>query len=644
MQLGLAVFSLIVVFTASYFFLRWNRDNIEPLNLHVNKDIPQIKPLYLQENPKFITKNDKGSKNHRPSKNPHFKTDSNPRGSPNLIDCICPATGLILDQVESMNEKQIDSIINNAERAFKLSNFTETDPFFKKRLLVLKTLQKFVLNNQVWIAKISCRDSGKTLIDASMGEILVTLEKLNWLILHGPKILKNSNRSGPTNFFMKWLKIAEIRYEPLGVVTSIVSWNYPFHNLMGPVIASILTGNSIVVKCSEQVIWSSKIFINLVQNCLIECNVDPNLVQLCYCLPPRSITQSDNLMDEKIDNTANFFTSHPKLKHITFIGSDTIGKKVLSQSINNLTPVVLELGGKDSFIVLDSYNETDLFQLTSIILRGTFQSSGQNCIGIERVIVSQRIYHNLVKCLEERLQKIKFNQGSDIDKTKNDINIDIGAMISSNRFQALQDLIDDAIAKGAKLIQGGKPYSHPLYPLGNYFEPTVLIDVTTEMQITQMEVFGPILVIMKAKDTNHCIEIANTSNFGLGASVFGNDTVENNFVTNNLRTGNVAINDFATFYVCQLPFGGINNSGFGKFGGKEGLRGICNAKSVCLDRFPFKFLRTQIPKQIDYPINDHSSSDNGKPWRFVSSFITASYTYSLKDRLIALKNLIKESI
>lgn len=618
MQTSLAVLTIVIAVTVWY-LLKLNdnlQNDITPLEIDINKDIPQIKPIRLQKHTKFTVSN-----------------EINSTGSSNLIDCICPATGLILDQVQSMNEQQIDNIINNADTAFQLSNFKQRDPYFKKRLQILKTLQNFILNNQEWIAKVSCRDSGKTMVDASMGEILVTLEKINWLILNGPQLLSNSNRPGPTNFFMKWVKRAEVRYEPLGVIAAIVSWNYPFHNLMGPIIASILTGNSIVIKCSEQVIWSSKIFIDLVQQCLIKCNEDPNLVQLCYCLPPRS----------NIDNAANFFTSHPKLKHITFIGSDKIGKLVLSQSIDNLTPVVLELGGKDSFVVLDSYHENDLEKLTSIILRGTFQSSGQNCIGIERVIVSQKNYETLIKCIKQRLTYIDFTQGSDIDKLDNE-NIDIGAMISSNRFQMLQNLITDALAKGAKLISGGKPYKHSLYPMGNYFEPTVLIDVTTDMQITQSEVFGPILVIMKATNTNHCIKLANSSPFGLGASVFGNDPRENDFVTDNLRTGNVAINDFATFYVCQLPFGGINTSGFGKFGGEEGLRGICNAKSICLDSFPLKFLRTQIPKPIDYPINNHSSKDNDKAWRFVQNFITASYTYSMKDRLNAIKNLIKESI
>ena len=162
------------------------------------------------------------------------------------------------------------------------------------------------------------------------------------------------------------------------------------------------------------------------------------------------------------------------------------------------------------------------------------------------------------------------------------------------------------------------------------------MDVTPEMKIAQNEVFGPILVMMKAKNTDHCVQLANSAPFGLGGSVFGADIKECNYVANSLQTGNVAINDFATFYVCQLPFGGINGSGYGKFGGEEGLLGLCNAKSVCFDTLPF--VSTQIPKPLDYPIRN-----NAKAWNFVKSFIVGAYTNSTWQRIKSLFSLAKEA-
>ncbi|CCF60106.1 hypothetical protein KAFR_0J00380 [Kazachstania africana CBS 2517] len=528
----------------------------------------------------------------------------------------CPATGQFLGKFKSMTPQDINDRIKKAEAA-QLEFATAS---IERRLHILVTLRDYILKNQDMLARVACRDSGKTMLDASMGEILVTLEKLAWVIKHGPQVLKTDKRPGPTNFFMKWYKGAEVRYEPLGVVSSIISWNYPFHNLMGPIIAALFTGNSIVVKCSEQVVWSSEFFIEVIRKCLKVCNENEDLVQLCYCLPPTSD-----------DKSANYFTEHPGLKHITFIGSQSVSKSILECAAKSITPVVVELGGKDAFIVLDSVKDLD--KLSSIILRGTFQSAGQNCIGIERVIVSSKNYDTLVSILEKRLNKHALRLGSNID---DDETIDVGAMISDNRFESLESLIQDAVNKGARLLSGGSRYKHPKYPNGCFFKPTLLVDAKPNMKIAQNEVFGPILVMMKAKDTDHCIKLANSAAFGLGGSVFGNNYEECNYVANKLKTGNVAINDFATFYVCQLPFGGIHGSGYGKFGGEEGLLGLCNAKSVCYDKLPF--ISTQIPPPLDYPIKSKDKS-----WAFVKAFITGSYCTSVWQRIKSLLSLAKNS-
>ncbi|CCH60131.1 hypothetical protein TBLA_0C03270 [Henningerozyma blattae CBS 6284] len=534
-----------------------------------------------------------------------------------MIDCYCPATGQYLGQYKSFTMDDIDATVNKSQVAFQ----DWKNSSFDRRLKILISLREFILKHQSEIASVACRDSGKTMIDASMGEILTTLEKLNWTIKHGRRILdKPSYRSGPTNFFMKFYKGSKIQYEPLGPIASIVSWNYPFHNLMGPVISAIITGNTIVVKCSEKVIWSSKFYINLIQKCLLSCNENPDIVQLCYCLPP-------NL---PMDNAANYFTSHPGLKHITFIGSETVAHTILENTAKSMTPTVLELGGKDSLIILDSLPSNQLESLSSIILRGTFQSSGQNCIGIERVIVTSKYYKSLIKIITTRLETHPLKQSSDIDSLSS---VDVGAMISSNRFKHLESLIDDAVKDGAKLLFGGKQYQNKLYPDGNYFEPTVLIDVTPSMKIANEEVFGPILVLMEAKNKADAINISNGSKFGLGNSVFGSRE-DGDFVANKLQSGNVAINDFATFYICQLPFGGTKSSGFGKFNGEEGLLGLCNAKSICYDKIPG--IRTTIPPALDYPMKS-------KAWLFVENFITAAYTMNWYDFIMSLIGLAKNS-
>lgn len=530
---------------------------------------------------------------------------------PDMIQCYCPATGQHLGTYAATTPQEMD---NQIEKAAKAQKAWAMSPISLRRT-VLQTLRRYILDNQDGISRVACRDSGKTRLDALMGEIMVTLEKLKWIIKHGERALKPSQRPGPSSLLLGFMKNAEVRYEPLGVVSSIVSWNYPFHNLMGPIIAAIFTGNAIVVKCSEQVLWSSRWYVELVRMVLRLVGADENLVQLCCCYP----------------ESADHFTCHPSLSHITFIGSKPVAHKVLESASKQLTPCVIELGGKDAFVVLDDV--VDVHAIASIAMRGTFQSAGQNCIGIERVICLPQVYDQLVKIFTARVPKLRV--GSDIDQLDE---IDVGAMISDNRFPMMGELIEDAVSKGARLICGGKPYSHPNYPQGHYFEPTLLVDVDDTMKIFHEEVFGPILTMIKAEDVNDAIRLTNALDFGLGASIFGKDHAQVNMLANKIEAGNVAINDFATFYVAQLPFGGVKNSGYGKFGGEEGLTGLCTCKSVVMDKPVLRWLgiATRIPPPVDYPIENDK-----KAWSFVQSLNIASYDWRMWEVLKSFKNLAK---
>ncbi|OBA19003.1 Aldedh-domain-containing protein [Metschnikowia bicuspidata var. bicuspidata NRRL YB-4993] len=532
-------------------------------------------------------------------------------GESDKIQSYCPATGQYLGSFPCISRKEMDQQISAAAAAQK----SWGDSSFATRKQLMRTLNQFIMDNQENIARVACRDSGKTKLDASMGEIMVTLEKISWIIAHGEKALRSSARPGSSSLLMGLMKNAEVRYEPLGVVSAIISWNYPLHNLIGPVVAALFCGNAIVIKCSEQVVWSSSWFVGMIRVALRLLNINEDLIQLCYCFP----------------EDADYFTSHPGLKHITFIGSKQVAHKVLQSASKELTPCVIELGGKDSVLVMDDV--PDIKALSSVIMRGTFQSAGQNCIGIERVICLPHIYDELVAILNERVATLRL--GSDIDQLDE---IDMGAMISDNRFQQIEDLIQDAVDKGARLLHGGKRYHHPNYPQGHYFAPTLLVDVDTSMKIANEEVFGPVLTMMKARDVEDAIAISNSSEYGLGNSVFGKSFEACDAVAKKLESGNVAINDFATFYVCQLPFGGIKKSGFGKFGGEEGLTGLCNAKAVVTDKPLLRALgvKTAIPPPIDYPI-----ADDKKAWRFVSSLNIASYDTRFWRVVNALKKLAK---
>ncbi|KAF2237812.1 Aldedh-domain-containing protein [Viridothelium virens] len=526
------------------------------------------------------------------------------------IQCYCPTNGKFLGLVNPTTPDGIDRAITKAHEA--QIEWAKTS--FDRRRKVLRTLLKHILDNQDVIARAACLDSGKTMVDASFGEILVTAEKLKWTIDHGEKALRPSKR--PTNLLMMYKK-NEVRYEPLGVVAACVSWNYPFHNLLGPIISSLFTGNAIVLKPSERTAWSSNYFISVVKSALEACGHSPHLVQSVTCWP----------------QAASHLTSHPVLSHITFIGSRPVAHSVASSAAKALTPLTLELGGKDPAIILD--DARNLPAIASILMRGVFQSSGQNCIGIERIVATPKVYPQLLALLEPRIRALRL--GSALDDTGADADeIDMGACISDDGFSRLESLIAAAVKDGARLLCGGRRCVHPRHPAGHYFAPTLLVDVTPEMDIAQQELFAPVAVLMRAADVRDAIRIANATPYALGASVFGSEPYYVNQVVAGLEAGMVSVNDFAAYYAVQLPFGGVKGSGYGRFAGEEGLRSLCNAKSVCEDRTAL--VGTKIPRRLDYPI-----SGGSKPWEMCKGIVELGYRDGWRAKVDALRRLLRNS-
>ncbi|KAJ8517430.1 hypothetical protein ONZ45_g5376 [Pleurotus djamor] len=522
-----------------------------------------------------------------------------------------PASSYHIGTFIADNATEIQDKINRATEAQK--SWKQTT--FTQRRRVCRSLLKWLVDNQEICAQVACRDTGKTLIDASLGEIMTTCSKLEWLINHGERALRPEARAG--NFILSYKK-SEVHYDPLGVVAGIVSWNYPLHNAWSPILAGIFAGNGVVLKCSEKVIWSTNWFVGALSECLRVCGHDPSLVQVVCCYP----------------EDAEALTKSPLIKHITFIGSDTVGRLVAKAAADNLTPVTLELGGKDPAIILP---DTDLKQWISLWMRGIYQNAGQNCIGIERLIVHADQYDDLREMLSDRVSKLRL--GSVLTPTQEGYvyTVDCGAMIDADRFYSLERLITSAEENGAH-VEGGKQFNHVYLDKGSYFLPTIVGPVTPEEEIAQNELFAPIALLMIYEDVEEAIEIANGTKYGLGASVFGPDQKLCLEVAKQLECGMVSINDFGVFYLNQdLPFGGTKGSGYGRFGGAEGLRALTNPKAIMVDRWP-SIIQTSIPKVLDYPLRSLSSS-----WDFASGLIRFAYADSWRTRIQGLVTLIRAS-
>ncbi|KAJ2548071.1 Meiotic Sister-Chromatid recombination aldehyde dehydrogenase [Coemansia sp. RSA 1933] len=530
------------------------------------------------------------------------------KGQPDVIQCFDPATGRSLGQVKATTIDELNDKIGRARIAQK----TWAKTTFEQRRQVLRTLKKFVLSHQREICQVACRDSGKTLVDATLGEVLTTSAKLQWTITYGEAALSTDLRD--PGFLMPY-KRAKVVYQPRGLVSALVSWNYPFHNTIGQVISALFAGNAIIVKASEHVAWSMPYWEQMVKRALNVCGHDPDLVHFVTGFA----------------DVGTAVTSSPLIDHITFIGSPEIGKLVMKSASANLTPVTLELGGKDCAIV---FADADMAQCISMLMRGVFLNSSQNCIGVERILVQDEVYDSFVDEMARRIKAVRV--GSILDDEPN--TVDCGAMVLSNCFDGLESLIEDAVSKGARCLVGGHRYKHPRHPNGQYFAPTLLVDVTPDMDITRNETFGPIMVIMKFTDEKDALDKVHSSPYGLGSNVFSGDRTRGYRVALELRAGMTNINDWGVNFISQsLPLGGVGISGFGRFAGPEGLRALCVEKAITEDCIPF--VKTPVPPVVDYPIKDTE-----KGYEFTQQLVALGYSDTWWDTIKAVIRIVKVSL
>ncbi|THU69023.1 hypothetical protein C4D60_Mb08t09970 [Musa balbisiana] len=515
------------------------------------------------------------------------------------VQCYEPATMKYLGFTQASTPDEVKEHVAQAREAQKIWASSS----FRQRREFLRILLKYIIDHQELICEVSSRDTGKTMVDASLGEIMTTCEKITWLLAEGERWLKPEYRSSGYSMLHKR---AKVEFYPLGVIGAIVSWNYPFHNVFNPMLAAVFSGNAAVIKVSEHASWSGFFYFRIIQAALAAVGAPDNLVHIIT-----GFTETGQALVSSVDK-------------IIFVGSPGVGKMIMQKASETLIPVTLVLGGKDAFIVCE---DIDLPTVVQVAMRGALQSSGQNCAGAERFYVHERIYPDFVDQIVTLVKSVSV--GPPLSGR-----YDMGAICVQEHSEKLQDLVNDALEKGAEIVGRGNFGHLGEDAVDQFFPPTVIVNVDHTMKLMQVETFGPIIPIMKFSSDEEVIKLANDSNYGLGCAVFSGNQKRAIAIASQLHCGVAAINDFASTYMCQsLPFGGVKHSGFGRFAGVEGLRACCLVKSVVEDRW-WPYIKTVIPKPIQYPVAENA-------FEFQESLVEALYGLNVWDRLRALTSVVK---
>jgi len=396
------------------------------------------------------------------------------------------------------------------------------------------------------------------------------VEKLRWTMAEGEAQLRPERM--PSGIFPH--KRASIHYAPRGVVGIVSPWNYPLQNVLGPVVPALFAGNAVVLKVSEAVAFSSARFQRIFDEALEAEGFSRDLVRLVNGFVPTGAA----LVGAGVDL-------------LVFTGSMENGKKIIAESAETLTPVILELGGKDPLIVCD---DAALTQAVHAALVGVFIAAGQNCMAAERVLVFDAIYDDFLEHIVTLAGELR--QGPPLAEG----GADVGACVTEQQVTLIERLVDDAITRGARALVGGKRGEGA----GHFFQPTVLVDVTPDMPIMQEELFGPVMCVLRVSGEEEALEVANGTRFGLGSTVMTKSAARAKRFVGALRSGSTSINDFGLPYMnMALPFGGVGGSGFGRLNGREGLRACTTPKAVLEDRLPLHMPSKVFPVgPLDYEL------------------------------------------
>ncbi len=451
------------------------------------------------------------------------------------IISINPSNNEILGEVEETTKEEVIEKVNSAKSVQTEWSNLDID----KRIKILEEIYNKFEKNTDEIANLMSLEMGKP-ITQSENEIKSTLKTMKWDLENAAKCIATEVT------FENDKEMQKVFYEPKGIIVAISPFNYPFSLCCAVAFQNLIVGNIVISKPDPNVPLLYKFLEEILNNTKLPDGVWQ------FVFGGKEI--GSFLVEQDIDM-------------ICFTGNTKTGEYLYKVAADKMIPILMELGGSAPGIVCEDANIDDVIQG---IFKKKFSNSGQLCHALKRLIVHENIFDEVVN----KLKKIAEAQviGGPLDRST-----EIGPLVNEKQMNTLLEQFNDAKNKGANVICGGKQLK------GNYFEPTILTNITKDMKVWKEEVFGPILPVVKFKTIEEAIELANDTIYGLGGYVFTTNRQNFEKISKELKTGMVAWNNLA-YSAPYNPFGGVKKSGLGRTRGKWGLRGLCNIKVITFEK------------------------------------------------------------
>ena len=460
-----------------------------------------------------------------------------------LLDVLDPATGALIASVPDSGAPDAAAAADAAHAAFKAWS---TRPA-RDRAQILKRWHALLLQHQDDLGRLISLEQGKPLAEGR-GEVAYGASYIEWFAEEATRVYGDIIPAAVPGRRMMAVK------EPVGVVAVITPWNFPLAMIARKIAPALAAGCTVVAKPAEDTPLTALALVYLAQIAGV----------------PDGVLNIVTASRERTPAVVDVWLADPRVRKISFTGSTPVGKHLARESAATLKKLSLELGGNAPFIVFD---DADLDAAVEGLMAAKFRNGGQTCVCPNRVYVQDGVYERFVDKLGQRVAAMRVGPATDSTAQ-------IGPMINQRAVDKIARHVDDAIARGARLVTGGQRIFDATRQSGTYYAPTVVCDATPDMELANEETFGPVAAIFRFKTEDEAVQSANDTPFGLAAYFYSNDVRRIARVAAALETGIVGINEGAVASEAA-PFGGVKESGYGREGSRYGLEDYMHIKYLC---------------------------------------------------------------